>query len=103
GVKVETLCDQSATMTSLLAKRGELSLGPIVRCQRIRPDSASKAISLPSTPCAALHGGLLRSETKTRWSPTAGEAAEQRCERYFQTALPRLSFSAKTVPALLTM
>jgi hypothetical protein len=90
-------------MTMLSAKSGELSLGPMVRCQRIRPVSASKAITFPSTPWEALHGGLFRSETKTRWLPTAGEAAEQRCERYFQTTLPVAWFRPKTVPELLTM
>ena len=74
-------CDQSPTITMPSAKSGELSLGPIVRCQRILPVSASKAITFPSTPCEALQGGLFRSETKTRWLPTAGEAAEQRWVR----------------------
>src|SRR5438105_1620971 len=76
---------------------------PVPFDQRSFPLEAPYEYILPSVACEALQGGLFSSATKTRCFPTAGDAAEQRRERYAHSTLPRRSSTAKTSPRLLTM
>ena len=54
--------------------------------------------------CAArlrLHGGAFMNVSKTTWRSTAGDAATQRWETYFQAPLPFFAPTAKSTPELL--
>ena len=64
--------------------------------QRIFPKPTPKSITAPFVPCppvCALHGGRFRKTANTEpWccGPIAGDAATQRCARYFHAVLPGL-------------
>src|SRR4051812_1754097 len=71
--------------------------------QRIFPKPAENATTSPSSPRlppAALHGGRFMNVWKTvPWS-TAGDAATQRCERYFHAGRPVSALIAFIRPLL---
>ena len=79
--------------------------GPILCLQWIFPWPTANAITSPSMPwppLCALHGGRLRNASYTvpcACGPIAGDAATQRCARYFHAYLPVFSLTAANVPA----
>ena len=74
--------------------------------QRIFPKPTPKSITAPFVPwppVCALHGGRFRKTAKTEpWccGPIAGDAATQRCARYFHAVLPVFRLTAANFPEL---